>query len=304
MTGPTSTADHYWRLWFRANVRLTGFEFQQLFSRIMLASDATFRPVKPQGKKGDAGNDGYAPTSGTYYQVFAPENPKDKGAAAAKKIKSDCKKLCKWAKVAKIDHFRFVFNDHYQGTQIDIDTALAEVRASEGFTTSEPLLMGHLESIFLSLPPGQRESVAGAVMPDLAQLETVRFDDIADVLRHLVTNSDALGRPGLLVMDIDKKIVINGLSSVIGDIIRTSALQRPVVEQYFKQSGEFGRKEIQGTLRSIYEKSRDSSNHPDDVFYKVLDQLVPASKGVLQNAAFALIAFFFESCDIFEVLKK
>lgn len=32
------------------------------------------RKIKPQGKKGDGGNDGYIREEGIYYQVYAPEN--------------------------------------------------------------------------------------------------------------------------------------------------------------------------------------------------------------------------------------
>lgn len=54
-------------------LRSNGVEYQRLFETVMeLSYPEKFRKVKPWGRKGDGGNDGYIPERGEYYQVYAP----------------------------------------------------------------------------------------------------------------------------------------------------------------------------------------------------------------------------------------
>ncbi|MBK7764479.1 MAG: hypothetical protein IPI46_14260 [Bacteroidetes bacterium] len=64
----------YWKKVHEKN----GYEFQSLFSVIMEKANSEFQRVRPYGKLGDGGNDGYIPSVGVYCQIYAPENPSDK----------------------------------------------------------------------------------------------------------------------------------------------------------------------------------------------------------------------------------
>jgi hypothetical protein len=66
-----------------------GQAYEDLFVAIMQKACKEFRPVKPQGTLGDRKNDGYDPTTGHYYQVFAPEDASKSTAAAVAKLKAD-----------------------------------------------------------------------------------------------------------------------------------------------------------------------------------------------------------------------
>ena len=68
-------------------------EFQAFFEEIMGKAFRDFQKIRPYGKQGDRGNDGYRPTEGIYYQAYAPKDPKEKEAEAAKKFKNDFGKL-------------------------------------------------------------------------------------------------------------------------------------------------------------------------------------------------------------------
>jgi hypothetical protein len=52
-----------------------GQAFERLFTQIMNYAYPEFIQIKPQGRYGDRKNDGYTPSLGHYYQVYAPENP-------------------------------------------------------------------------------------------------------------------------------------------------------------------------------------------------------------------------------------
>lgn len=75
--------------------RSTGQRFEDFFVAIMTQRDPRFRPVKPQGRIGDQGNDEFIPEEGRYFQVFAPEDPTAKADKAAEKARDDFDKLRK-----------------------------------------------------------------------------------------------------------------------------------------------------------------------------------------------------------------
>jgi hypothetical protein len=63
------------RKFFKSRIlEADGQAFEDLFVRIMSLAVPGFTPIKPHGLIGDRKNDGYVEATGTYYQVFAPED--------------------------------------------------------------------------------------------------------------------------------------------------------------------------------------------------------------------------------------
>ena len=80
------------QFWNRIHTK-NGREFQTFFEDIMQKAFPDFQKIKPYGREGDSGNDGYIKKLGTYYQVFSPNTPSIKEIEAAKKLKDDFEKL-------------------------------------------------------------------------------------------------------------------------------------------------------------------------------------------------------------------
>lgn len=116
---------------FRLRVQEKGAaEFQSFFEDIMQQAFPGFQKVRPYGKEEDKGSDGYRPDEGIYYQVYAPKNPDEKEAEAVRKLKRDFEKLkTGWNQISEVTTFYFVFNDKGSGPTIEIEKALAELRA-------------------------------------------------------------------------------------------------------------------------------------------------------------------------------
>lgn len=55
----------------------------------MQRHNRNFQQVKPQGQYGDRKNDGFDKTTGTYYQVYAPEDIKIKEKETIEKLVTD-----------------------------------------------------------------------------------------------------------------------------------------------------------------------------------------------------------------------
>lgn len=135
-----------------------GSEFQNLFSEVMQkAYPSAFQKIKPYGKLGDGGNDGYIPSKGIYYQVYAPESPAEKSSDAAKKMVGDFNKLRSsgWNEISKIREYNFVFNDKNNGLDIVIESARAQLAHENPDITFRIFLPHELEETFLNLNDNQ-----------------------------------------------------------------------------------------------------------------------------------------------------
>lgn len=68
-----------------------GQQFEDFFVSIMSKANPHFQAVKAYGRIGDRKNDGFDRTTGTYYQVYAPEELAKESTtkAGVKKIEED-----------------------------------------------------------------------------------------------------------------------------------------------------------------------------------------------------------------------
>lgn len=150
----TSKDYNYLRLQFENSVhKRRGAEFQKLFEGIMERAFPDFERVRPYGDEGDGGNDGFRPSVGIYYQVYAPRDPSEKERSAADKLKKDFAKLKReWDRVASVREFVFVFNDRWEGATKHVHSALAELKAENPSTNFVLFLAKDLEGVFIELP--------------------------------------------------------------------------------------------------------------------------------------------------------
>ncbi len=142
----------FWNRIYQKNA----MEYQSFFEDIMQKAFTDFQKIRPYGNKGDGGNDGYRPSEGIYYQVYAPKDPHEKEAYAAKKLReafSDLKNI--WDEISIIKVFNFVFNDKGAGVSIEIEKAIAELKKENPTIEFNKFLPKDLEEIFFGLNESQ-----------------------------------------------------------------------------------------------------------------------------------------------------
>jgi hypothetical protein len=137
-------------------------QFEGLFSKVKNYVHTDFAQVKPHGNIGDRGNDGWLPSSGTYYQVYAPEELSTNTATAQKKVKDDFKKLKQyWGAIKPIRRFYYVLNDKFAGVSPHIWKTLSEIQSAEFLEATGVYDTATLERELFALPHDQICSVLG-----------------------------------------------------------------------------------------------------------------------------------------------
>lgn len=146
-------------------------QFEGLFSKVKSYKHADFAQVKPHGNIGDRGNDGWLPSAGTYFQVYAPEELLTNTAAAQKKVKDDFKKLkLYWQTITPIRGFYFVLNDKFFGVSPHIWKTLSEIQSSESLEHAGVYDTASLERDLFSLSHEEICSVLGVSPIDSGHL--------------------------------------------------------------------------------------------------------------------------------------
>lgn len=155
-------------------LKSNGKQYEDLFVKVMTHLNPEFRPVKPHGNIGDRGNDGWVASSGTYYQVYAPEDLFTNTEKAQNKVKEDFEKLNSyWNNISRIRNFYFVVNDKFQGVSPHIHNTLNEIKNKNSLTLSDVFDSYCLESALFSL---SNDAICNILGVDPIQLDPLYED--------------------------------------------------------------------------------------------------------------------------------
>jgi len=265
--------------------------------------------MKPQGAIGDCKNDGYIPSTGHYYQVYAPEKPNDSVSNAVNKVRDDFDGLREyWHDKRPILAFSFVFNDKYKGTFPTIEAVLLELKPKYSLRECGCFLAKHLEDTLFALADDQIFTVTGCI-PDPADIKDIDYSILREVIKAILAASKAIDATTVYeAPDFEKKIEFNGLSRGPASMLRVASYQSGHLEHYFARNSTFAKQELRDAMNRLYSDARtqdflDDVEHEtrgDMIFCQILKEITPSNSRSAQDAALVVMAYFFESCDIFE----
>ncbi|MEG1254837.1 ABC-three component system protein [Clostridium sp.] len=288
--------------------------FENLFTKIMEYKHPDFRAVKPQGSFGDMKNDGYILNSGMFYQVYGPEDISKSIDTAINKLEEDFNGLLqKWSNEVEIKEFNYVVNDKYKGVHVTVHKKLLKLKnivtelGKEHVLVTGLIVAKDLENRLFELDEDNMIAIVG-LSPRTSAIYDVDYDSLNDVIEHIFNlpakdyNDDELYVP-----EFDEKIRFNGLSKIISRRLEAAAINYGDVEVYFDNQGDFLREDIKNRFKDLYIESKkaikdDEENFADRRYMYILQKSMPKeSKQSVQQAVECLMAFYFESCDIFEM---
>lgn len=299
----------YARRLFELRVRESkGEAYQALFNAVMTRRYPGFIPMQPYGNVGDRKNDGYVPETGTFYQVYAPSDPGSKLGAAAKKAVDDFDGLKKkWNRQEPIKEYRFAFNNEYGGSIVPLQDALAEIAKKHDIKAS-PFLAHDLEEEAMQLPIEELEAIGNFLVPELDEIRDADYVALKEVIEHVMqSEAPELTEQKLIAPKFNEKIKFNQLSIEVAALLQVAGRQTDVVSDFFSRRSATHKQDLRDHLASIYEREKKKAKRlnlsSDDVFFAILDAMVPAKHRrdrQVQSAALVVMAFYFDACDVFE----
>lgn len=256
--------------------------------------------VRIRLSKGDGGLDGYRLSTQTVYQIFAPRDYT--AAEMVDKIRDDFAhaKQTLAEKKLEMKTWIFVHNDPDDLPHQAV-TELAKIQADNPGIAIRRWDLTAIWNEIKQLADDELVELFGAA-PTLELLEGLCYQDIIPVIEHLATEK----APPLPPTDppSPRKLEFNELSEDRANYIQRGRSKQGLVESYLSMMPDEDKpEEIAEAFRRRYATHRDAGFDVDQIF----DELwlfaggqVFASEPVKLAGVMTVLAFYFDSCDIFE----
>lgn len=294
--------DAYYEAKFEvAFLRSKGDAFQEFFERLMgLAHKADFMACRPWGRVGDRKNDGFLKSERCLFQVYGPYEMT--AAKATEKITEDFE----GAKEHWGEHFgRWVFvHNAVNGLPPHVQELLLEFEAANSGIEIEPWCLEELRLVFRRLSAEDRATWFGPA-PTEATRAKLGFADVKVVLDRIST-LPVPAQPE--VQDVPAgKIEANGLSEAVERLIKEGMVKSRLVEQFLGQWHDqtLGER-LAESFRAEYRALRGGLLTPNEIFAELQAWAGGSELGTAEHqlAVLAVLAYYFERCDIFEEPRR
>lgn len=283
---------------------LRGEAFQDFFAGIMARVHPNdFIRTRPWGNSGDRKNDGYLKSQRILYQVYAPNEME--ASKAVSKINEDfAGALPYWERF--FDTWTFVHNA-LNGLGPDILTCLLDLEARHSQVRLAHLGYEGLELKAMSLEENHLEAVLG-LAPDARSISAVRSSDLIQVI-ETIGRAEGLTEAEILPVS-PEKINKNGLSVDSKFYLRTGQRKSSLVKAIFDSFPDpLASERIVQSFRNKYLDLKLQKLPGDQILSELIgfaggysDQRSLPDMEIQRHeaAVSAVLAYLFESCEIFE----
>lgn len=293
--------DEIARVFFEREFRLAFYEkkreaFENWFAEIMeLRYPGDFKRVRPWGRVGDRKNDGYLHSTRTMFQVYAPNELTER--EALKKINRDFEGAVEFW-VPHFDDWIFVHNSK-DGLSPNISRRLLELNMSGPFTVGQ-WGFPELRRMVLELDDVSLQQLFRPP-PAISDLLNISYTNLERVLQY-VAKKPLLDDSEIAEVPL-AKLDANGLSDDSKLLISQGNRKSKYVGDFFDNWHEpaYG-DEISNSFRQEYLTLKSDNAAPDDILSGLLVfagfRKVTDPSDIM--AVYALVAYLFMACDIFE----
>ncbi|WP_405796181.1 ABC-three component system protein [Streptomyces sp. NBC_01506] len=280
----------------------SGNEFEKLFHRLMELRHEDYLPIRTHGNIGDLGGDGLQTMGRRLYACYAPES--FDVSEVRKKFLADVESAI-IQRPEQFDTFVFVHNDQRGGIHPVVSGMLAG--AGQTFPRLVFQQMGPqklwYEAVYLDRP--RMEILLGEKIPVEQVVYSIGLADIEPLLEHLAEHRKRDAAVGPVPLPTTYKVDFNRLSDYAQDLLQAGRPYGYLVDQYYRELLDLReRDEAAAGFRAYYLRMRhEHGDNSDEVLWQmqryVLGQEAP--RWGRDDAAKAVLAYFFDECDIFEV---
>lgn len=276
-------------------LRAKGDVFQDFFEKLMrLAYKADFMACRPWGNRGDRKNDGFLKSERRLFQVYAPNEMKESNAIA--KIQEDFE----GAKVHWSNHFdKWVFAHNAEKLPPHIQKVLLDFEKENPGIKLEPWGLDEFRLVFRRLSIDDLQTWLGFAPTEETKVKLI-FIDLQVVLERIAAQTAPPDKP---VKDVPMgKIEANALSDSVATLLKAGMAKAPLVQKFFDQWYDVTLGErIATSFRQEYESLRGKFT-PNQIFSELQIWAGGTDQGTPEHqlAVLAVIAYYFDSCDIFE----
>ena len=303
----TDLLDPAWREWYKAKHRecyltSSGDDFERYVTRVLELEYRDFINPTPMGRSGDGGCDGTACSGRLFFACYGQRAKTDQDAKTASKLDHDFNRaLESWD---DFEEWQFVTNasfgpaptkmlnrfrrEHEPGSARSLE--IRAIVTPERFWDEHVsrLVPEKLDILFLGAPHAQ----------------SVELEDLVELIEMLESSPCPDGSASDLRPVSGKKMDYNQVPEVNRCELNAGRLMSQRVEQWFsEQSDPELRDEKAAAFNRIYQRAKGQTDETSEIFSRIYIALAGTDFTLSKsraNAAYAVTAYFFDTCDIFE----
>jgi hypothetical protein len=255
-----------------------------------------FQRVVPWGQIGDLKNDGYLASRQLLFQCYGPKVMDATDAIA--KINADYDgAVTNWGQ-----HFIdwiFVHNQR-EGLPPTVSKRLLDITAGNRPHPARPWGFNELRDEAMGLSDDNLGALFGDA-PTVRAMLHLGFDDLRPLIEVLSRRQPPVS-PSVHPVPAEK-LTANMFSRAVLDLIEGGFTRTSLVAEYFRKHHDPTHQDFIATwFREQYLALRGTGASPDQVFDGLRDAVggVGPADAAHESGVLAIVAFFFETCDIFE----
>lgn len=262
-----------------------------------------FELIKAGGRHGDKKSDGRLISSETIFQCYAPESSKTFAQDGPDKVRDSFPEILEyWPNIKK---WIFIHNSS-DGITTSISNALEDLRARYPSINIETGTRHFLKDELhdkLSLAQLSDLYPAAYLVSHFPAVQMEHIRPLLQKIREGRSSSPAISDFG--ETPEAEKIDINKLSPDACWAIKHAYKQIRLVDSYFNTlSNPNHANIIQQAMRDEYSKFKDLGHTPDDILANLLKFVGDDGSEPVRAAAYVVVTYYFDSCDIFENAPK
>lgn len=293
-----------WRDWYYSRhiqeCARSGTPFEEYVTRVLSRFHDDFVNPNPTGTLGDGGCDGLADAGTRFYACYGVRPGRNVERELARKIASDFSRaLQEWS---CFDTWIFVTNAPVGPEALKVFTALQQTHGRDS-TRPLTLRLWKPDDIWREVVGTLSDATLNELFPGAPGIEHV---DLADLLPLLDTLSSGVVPPetGAPVLPVPAdKMDFNRLPATSQMELNAGRVLAPRIDAWYENSSDPGLYDSHGeTFTAIYARAQAVTEEPAAVLERLYVSVAGANfrmDGKRANAAFAVVAYFFDSCHIF-----
>ncbi|TVT33086.1 hypothetical protein FNH05_27370 [Amycolatopsis rhizosphaerae] len=273
--------------------------FEEFFHELMCYRYPSFLDVRTAGSLGDEGSDGLLLHGNKLYACYAPEVFSTR--KLIKKFEDDFAKALRKRK-GQFDTFVFVHSDQ-RGMHPTVTKCLADARNKNNDLKFEQFGQKHFRNEACRLDLDEVEDLLGTELPAKEMTYSFPLEELEPLLDHLrlqrvsADTSSDLGKVSL------KKLDFNKFSEDTKYELRRMMVRSSDIEEYYANRIDITeRDEVAAGFHEEYLRLCTTFDDPDEIMWQ-LELYVLGNAAVpphRRRAVTAVLAYFFQTCDIFE----
>lgn len=303
----TDLLDPAWRERYKAKHRecyltSSGDDFERYVTRVLELEYRDFINPTPMGRSGDGGCDGTACSGRLFFACYGQRAKTDQDAKTASKLDHDFNRaLESWD---DFEEWQFVTNASFGPAPTKMlnrfrrehESGSARPLEIRAIVTPERFWDEHVSK----LAPDKLD----ILFPGAPHAQSVELADLVELIEMLESSSCPDGNASDLRPVSGKKMDYNQVPEVNRCELNVGRLMSQRVEQWFsEQSDPELRDEKAAAFNRIYQRAKGQTDETSEIFSRI-DIALAGTDFTLSksraNAAYAVTAYFFDTCDIFE----